>query len=145
MDFTLYNILIDQLPDKPDLSVVKQRQLLPERWPVVLSGIEKYRKQFKHFVISDGQHDVLCFVDLPELVDAVTSLELGSIIHIVGSEPVFHDELNHYVLKVHQICTLKEYHDFVETQYREEQERQAWLAAQQPYYPMDDAMYQAYP
>lgn len=109
MDFSLYRLLIQQLSPPPDLTVVKNGQVLPEEWPVVLSKITSYRKQVQSFSVTDGKTSVLCLSDVPNLYDRIAETELGTIIHLLGARTVFNQQHNGYVLQVEDFATLKQY------------------------------------
>ncbi|MBY0450034.1 MAG: hypothetical protein K2X01_05350 [Cyanobacteria bacterium] len=130
----LYTILIQQLSEQPDLSIVQDRQLIPEHWPVILTEILSFRKQIQGFVVSDGKHQVVCVSSLPEVYERVSSLELGTIIHLIDPE-LRQDEPNRrYNIDVKDICTLKEFDERLKNQQleakRAEEERLAWLREQ---------------
>ena len=130
----LYTVLIQQLSEQPNLSIVQDRQLIPEHWPVILTEILSFRKQIQGFVVSDGQHQVVCVSSLPEVYERVSSLELGTIIHLIDSE-LRQDEPNRrYNMDVKDICTLKEFDERLKYQQleakRAEEERLAWLREQ---------------
>ncbi|MBY0404611.1 MAG: hypothetical protein K2X66_11980 [Cyanobacteria bacterium] len=130
MDTTLYQILKDQLPEPPDLSIIQQKHPMPEAWPVILKSVDLFRKKIQAFTVSDGTHSVFCQSVLPEVYDKIASLELGTIIHLVGSETVFDNESKRYVLDIHSVLTLKEYDDHLKEQARQESERLARLREQ---------------
>jgi hypothetical protein len=109
MDLTLYRILAQQLLPAPDLNVVKQGQLLPEEWPVVLDKIVTYRKKFQHFTVTDGKTTLICNSDSPDLCDRIARTELGTIIHLLGSRTVFSTQNNGYLVMVEDFATLKQY------------------------------------
>ncbi|MCE3234445.1 MAG: hypothetical protein K0Q50_625 [Vampirovibrio sp.] len=111
MDLSLYRILTQQLSPAPDLSLVKQGQLLPEEWPVVLDKIQSYRKKVLSFTITDGKTSVLCMSDVPDLYDRIASTEVGTIIHLLGARTVFSQSHRTYILQIEDFVTLKQYDD----------------------------------
>ena len=111
MDLSLYRILIQNLSPPPDLSRVKQGQLLPEEWPVVLERIVSYRKKVQSFTITDGHTSVTCMSDVPDLYDRIASTELGTIIHLLGARTVFSQASRSYSLQIEDYVTLKQYDD----------------------------------
>lgn len=113
MDFSLYRILTQQLAVPPDLSRVKQGQLLPEEWPVVLEKITSYRKKVQSFTITDGSTSVVCMSDVPDLYDRITSTELGTIIHLLGARTVFNQATRTYVVYIEDYVTLKQYDEYL--------------------------------
>lgn len=130
----LYQILIQQLSEQPNLAIVQDRQLIPEHWPVILTEILSFRKQIQGFVVSDGSNQVVCVSSLPEVYERVSSLELGTIIHLIDPE-LRQDEPNRrYNIDVKDICTLKEFDERLKNQQleakRAEEERLAWLKEQ---------------
>jgi uncharacterized protein YlzI (FlbEa/FlbD family) len=82
MDLSLYRLLIQQVSPPPDLSLVKQGQLLPEEWPVVLEKIITFRKKVQSFTVTDGKISVVCTSDVPDLYDRVAATEIGTIINL---------------------------------------------------------------
>lgn len=109
MDLSLYRILTQQLSPAPELARVKQGQLLPEEWPVVLEKIISYRKKVQSFTITDGQVSITCMSDVPDLYDRIASTELGTIIHLLGARTVFNQASRSYVVYVEDYVTLKQY------------------------------------
>lgn len=109
MDLSLYRILTQQLSPAPDLSRVKQGQLLPEEWPVVLEKITSYRKKVQSFTITDGSTSVICMSDVPDLYDRIAATELGTIIHLLGARTIFSQASRTYVLQIEDYVTLKQY------------------------------------
>jgi hypothetical protein len=109
MDFSLYRILIQQLSPPPDLSLVKQGQLLPEEWPVVLDKIISYRKKVQSFIVTDSKTSVICTTDVPDLFDRIAATELGTIIHLLGARTVFSQAHRAYILNIEDFVTLKQY------------------------------------
>lgn len=109
MDFTLYRLLVQQLSSRPELSLVKQGQPLPEEWPVVLDKIVTYRKQILHFTVTDGKTSLICQSDMPDLYDRIATIELGTIIHLLGARPVFSQQHHGYVANIEDFVTLKQY------------------------------------
>ena len=115
MDFTLYGILTQQLASPPDLSQVKQGELLSEEWPVVLEKINSYRKQVQSFRVSDGKTSVMCISDVPNLYERIATTELGTIIHLLGARTIFDQETRTYKLQVEDFATLKQYDEHLKT------------------------------
>ena len=113
MDLLLYRILTQQLSPPPDLTRVKQGQLLPEEWPVVLEKITSYRKKVQSFTITDGTTSVVCMSDVPDLYDRITATELGTIIHLLGSRTVFNQSTRTYVVYIEDFVTLKQYDEYL--------------------------------
>jgi hypothetical protein len=109
MDFSLYRLLSQHLAPSPDLSLVKQGQLLPEEWPVVLEKIVTFRKKVQFFTITDGKISVICHSNVPDLYDRVTGTELGTIIHLLGTRTVFDQQHRCYVVHLEDFVTLKQY------------------------------------
>lgn len=130
MDLTLYNLLTQQLPDKPNVAIVQDRQPLPEAWPLVLKTIDTFRKQVLGFVVTDGQTQLYCTSSLPEVYDRVNAIELGTIIHLIGSETYFSDQQKGYCVDVQTVYTLKEYDSYMKEHQLLEQERLAKLREQ---------------
>lgn len=128
MDLSLYNILTQQLSPPPDLSQVKQGQLLPEEWPVVLEKISTFRKQVRFFTITDGRHSVICHSNVPDLYDRITATELGTIIHLLGSRTVFDPQHRCYILYIEDFATLKQYDEHLRRIREAEARRLADLA-----------------
>lgn len=109
MDFSLYRLLVQQLSPPPDLSLVKQGQLLPETWPVVLDKIITYRKKIQHILLSDGKNSLICVSDVPDFYDRIAANELGTIIHLLGSRTVFNPSHRSYIVHVEDFMTLRQY------------------------------------
>jgi hypothetical protein len=110
MDFTFYRLLVQHLSPPPDLAPVKQQgQLLPEEWPVVLDKIVTYRKKIQHFTVSDGKTSIVCTSDVPDLYDRIATVEVGTIIHLLGARSVFSPQQRGYVANVEDFVTLKQY------------------------------------
>lgn len=130
MDITFYQILKQQLTEPPDLSIIQSKHPLPENWPVLLHSIQTFRKQMNSFTISDGNKTVLCVSTLPEVYEKVTSMELGTIIHLMGADTVYDNDRRAYILDVHSVFTLKEYDDHLKFQQKKEMERLALLREQ---------------
>ena len=97
MDLTLYQLLTAQLPEPPDLNVIQTPAPCPEDWPLILKSVVSYRKQVQGFVVSDGKLDLFCRSSLPELYEKVRQLELGTLIHLVGSKAMFKDSEKHFI------------------------------------------------
>jgi hypothetical protein len=123
----LYEILIQQLPERPDLSVVQKRQPIPEDWPVLLTRVQLFRKQVQQFVVTDNNVTVICRSRLPEVYDKIVSMELGTIIHLIGTEITFDSERKCYIADVQNIYTLKEYDEHLKVIRQAEEERLAKL------------------
>jgi hypothetical protein len=115
MDFSLYRLLIQQVSPPPDLSLVKQGQLLPEEWPVVLEKIITFRKKVQSFTVTDGKISVICMSDVPDLYDRIAATELGTIIHLLGARTVFNQAHRAYLLQVEDFATLKQYDEHLRT------------------------------
>jgi hypothetical protein len=130
LNLTLYQILIDQLPDKPNLSVVQERHPLPENWPVMLKSIDSFRKQVQGFVVTDGENELYCTSNLPEAYNKVNAMELGTIFHLMGPQPYFSDPRKQYCVDIHDVYTLKEFDDYMKHQQQLEMERLARLREQ---------------
>lgn len=109
MDLTLYRILSQQLTPMPDLGQVTDGKLLPEEWPVVLDKIVTYRKKFQYFTVTDGRRTLICNSDVPDFCDRITRVELGTIIHLLGSKTVYSTQHKCYVAIVEDFVTLKQY------------------------------------
>jgi hypothetical protein len=109
MDFSLYRILLQQVSPPPDLSLIKQGQLLPEEWPVVLEKILTFRKKVQSFTITDSKTSVICTSDVPDLYDRIAATELGTIIHLLGARTVFSQAHRTYILQIEDFVTLKQY------------------------------------
>ena len=122
----LYQLLIQNMDNQPDLSCVQAPGPCPESWPLLLESLNTFRSSLLSFVVSDGKQRLECHSDLPETNVRVSSLELGSVIHLVGSHPVFDDASKTYRLRVDQVLTLKEYDD----QLRLQREQEALQAAE---------------
>jgi hypothetical protein len=130
MDLSLYNFLTEHLAEPPNLSIVQEKLPIPEDWPVILSDIEIFRKQIQGFSVSDGSHQVFCISKLPELYNKVATLEVGTIIHLIGTQTLYDDVRKSYIVDVHDIFTLKEYDELLKERQRAEEERLAWLREQ---------------
>ncbi len=130
MDLTLYNIVISQLAEAPDLSIVQNKQPIPEAWPLVVKEVSNFRKQLQHFTVFDGKATAFCFTNVPEIEARVAALEIGSIIHLIGAETRFNDEKKCYVVDFEEICTLKEYDNRMKQQVEDEKNRLIWLKEQ---------------
>ncbi len=128
MDFALYHILTQQLSPSPDLSLVKQGQLLPEEWPVVLEKISTFRKKVQFFTITDGKTPLICYSSVPDLYDRITATELGTIIHLLGARTVFDQQHRCYVLHIEDFVTLKQYDEHLRKIREAEARRLADLA-----------------
>lgn len=128
MDFSLYHILTQQLSPPPDLSLVKQGQLLPEEWPVVLEKISTFRKKVQFFTITDGKTPLICYSSVPDLYDRITATELGTIIHLLGARTVFDQQHRCYVLHIEDFVTLKQYDEHLRRIREAEARRLADLA-----------------
>lgn len=125
MDLTLYKLITEQLPDPPDLSIIDNKQPIPEGWPVVLESFQTFRKKIQGFTVSDGKRSVFCISCLPEVYDRVAALELGTIIHLLGTETAYDDERKSYIWDVQSVYTLKEYDTHLKALQKEEMERLA--------------------
>lgn len=122
MDLSLYKLLIQQLSPAPDLAHIKQGQLLPEEWPVVLDKINSYRKKIQSFTVTDGKVSIICTSDVPDLYDRIAATESGTIIHLLGSRTIFSPMHRHYILQIEDFVTLKQYDEYLR-QIREEEAR----------------------
>jgi hypothetical protein len=128
MDLSLYRLLISQLSPQPDLSIVKQGQLLPEEWPVVLERINSYRKQVQSFTVTDGKTSVTITSEVPDLYDRIAGTEIGTIIHLLGAKTVFHQSHRGYILHIEDFVTLKQYDEHMRQVREAEARRLADLA-----------------
>ncbi len=131
MNQQLYNILVSQLSDKPNLADIQERHPLAETWPVILKEIKTFRNQMQHFVIDDGQSQCICTTTLPDVETKVKQMELGSIIHIVGADIRFSEANKQYIADVQEVCTLKQYDDRMKQQEEAKRQRMEWLKQQQ--------------
>jgi hypothetical protein len=109
MDLTLYRLLVQQLSPQPDLSLIKQGELLPEVWPVVLDKIITYRKKIQYVTVTDGKTSIQCHSDVPDLYDRIATYELGTIIHLLGARTVFQPAQRGYIVLMEDFMTLKQY------------------------------------
>ncbi|MDX2085543.1 MAG: hypothetical protein SFZ03_09160 [Candidatus Melainabacteria bacterium] len=125
-----YDILTQQLSERPDLSVVQQRQPIPEDWPVLLHRVQWFRKQVQQFFVSDGRVSVICRSNLPDVYNKIAVLEIGTIIHLIGCETIYDGEHKCYVADVQDVFTLKEYDDRLKAIHQAEAERLARLREQ---------------
>jgi hypothetical protein len=130
MDFTLYNLLLSQLSERPDLRIVQNRQPVPEAWPLVLHSFQTFRKQIQAFTVSDGRHTATIVSRLTDVYDRVATMEVGTIIHLIGSEALFDNDRNCYVLDVQDVLTLKSYDERLKEIRQAEEERLARLEAE---------------
>jgi hypothetical protein len=130
MDLTLYHLITHQLTDPPDLSIIDQKHPVPENWPVVLEGLQTFRKKILGFTVTDGKRSVYCISNLPEVYDRVASLEAGIVIHLIGAETIYDDARKSYILDIQSVLTLKEYDDHLKLLQKEEMERLARLREQ---------------
>jgi hypothetical protein len=128
MDFSLYRLLISQLAAPPDLSLVKQGQLLPEEWPVVLEKINSYRKQIQSVAVTDGRTSLTVTSDVPDLYDRLARTELGTIIHLLGARTVYSQPHRGYILRIEDFATLKQYDEHLRRVREAEARRLADLA-----------------
>lgn len=135
MDFTattaLYQTITQHLSESPDVSIIQQRQPLPEEWPLILTAIHTQRGWLTSVEMSDGEHTVHCTTTIPDLAKRLMTMELGTIVHILGGEARFSEAHKAYVVDIQQICTLKEYDTLLKNRSEEEQRRaeqhKAWL------------------
>ncbi|MDH4378318.1 MAG: hypothetical protein QE263_00215 [Vampirovibrionales bacterium] len=130
-DLTLYQLLLTQLPEPPDLTCVQQRQPLPEHWPVVLKAFDMRRGAMESFTITDGKTEVICLSRVPDVVARLATMEIGTVLHILGGE-IRHSEMyKTYVVDVQDICSLKDYDALLKQRERETRRKtekhQAWL------------------
>lgn len=130
-DLTLYQLLLTQLPEPPDLTCVQQRLPLPEHWPVVLKAFDMRRGAMESFTITDGKADAICLSKVPDVVSRLATMEIGTVLHILGGEIRHSDVYKTYVVDVQDICTLKEYDALLKQRERETRRKtekhQAWL------------------
>lgn len=130
MDLTLYHLITHQLTDPPDLSIIDQKHPVPENWPLVLEGLQTFRKKILGFTVTDGKRSVYCISNLPEVYERVASLEAGIVIHLIGAETIYDDTRKSYILDIQSVVTLKEYDDHLKLLEKEEMERLARLREQ---------------
>lgn len=128
MDLSLYRLLISQLSLPPDLALVRQGQLLPEEWPVVLERINSYRKQIQSFTVTDGKTTVTVTSDVPDLYERIARTEIGTIIHLLGARTVFNQQTRGYVVAIEDFATLKQYDEHMRRIREAEARRLADLA-----------------
>lgn len=128
MDLSLYRLLIQQISPPPDLAIVKQGELLPETWPVVLERISSYRKQVQHFNVTDGKTSVIVTSDVPDLYDRIAATEIGTIIHLLGAKTAFNQQHRGYIVQIEDFATLKQYDEHLREVQEAEARRQAELA-----------------
>jgi hypothetical protein len=129
MELTLYRIIAQQLSPEPDLETVKQQgQLLPEEWPVILEKITSYRKQIQSFVVTDGKTSLTCISDVPDLYDRIAATEIGTIIHLLGPKTVYNQSQRHYMVRIEDFMTLKQYDEHLARIRKAEAKRLADLA-----------------
>lgn len=128
MDLSLYRLLISQLSTPPDLALVRQGQLLPEEWPVVLERINSYRKQIQSFTVTDGKASITITSDVPDLYDRVARTEIGTIIHLLGARTVFNPQQRGYNVSIEDFATLKQYDEHMRRIREAEAKRLADLA-----------------
>lgn len=134
MDLTLYQLLTQPMNPKPDLSLVQERQVIPEDWPVVLERIQVYRKQLQHFTVTDGQSPIICVSRVPDLYDRIAATELGTIIHLMGAQPVLDKDRRRYILQVEDFLTLKQYDEKLAKFREAEQKRQEKIRQDEAFY-----------
>ncbi len=128
MDFSLYRLLVQQVSPPPDLSLVKQGQLLSEAWPVVLERITSYRKQVQHFTVTDGATSIICTSDAPDLYMRINTTELGTIIHLLGAKTVYSQAHRGYIVQIEDFASLKQYDEHLRKIHEAEARRLADLA-----------------
>lgn len=128
MDLSLYHILVQQLSPAPDLACIDQGALLPEEWPVVLEKIVTYRKQVRHFTVTDGKRSVICTSDVPDLYSRIAATELGTIIHLLGAKTTYNQTAHQYCVQVEDFATLKQYDEHLRRIREAEARRLADLA-----------------
>lgn len=120
----LYQLVVQQLSDMPDLRVIAQPAPCPEAWPLLLTRVETFRGQVQRFYVGDGQREVCCQASFTEVYNKVVALEPGAIIHLVGAQPWFMEEQKGYGLRVEDLLTLREYDALIQKQQRAKQKRQ---------------------
>jgi hypothetical protein len=127
---SLYQFLLEQLPEKPNLTLVQTPSPCPEPWPLLLKELRMARRQVIGFVVSDGTTQVVCKASVPEVYDKVLALDVGSIIHLRGALPVFMESEKAYGLEIESILTLKEFDDELQRLKAKEDRRKAKMQAQ---------------
>lgn len=126
-NLTLYQIILAQLGETPDLTRIQQCEPCPEGWPLLLVEIQVFRRQVQGFIVSDGKTKVFCRSSMSELYDKLAALGAGAIIHLSGSKAVFFEAQKAYGLEVDAVLTLKEYDDELKRQQAAETQRRERL------------------
>jgi hypothetical protein len=130
----LYEMLVQQLPTRPNLSILQDKQPWPEEWPVIFMGMETYRKQIQGFRISDGMRTLVCKSTLPEVYQQIAVMEEGTIFHVLQADTVFDEALRGYTLNVPTVMTLRQFDHHLSQLRAAEAQRQARLAQEESYY-----------
>jgi len=127
----LYQLLVAQLPEAPDLTIIQTPSPCPEPWPLLLKEVITSRRQVTGFIVSDGKTQVLCKASVPEVYDKVVALKTaGVIIHLRGALPVFMESEKAYGLEIEDILTLKEFDEALQRKQAKEERRKARLQDQ---------------
>lgn len=127
----LYQLLVAQLPEAPDLTIIQTPSPCPEPWPLLLKEVITSRRQVTGFIVSDGKTQVLCKASVPEVYDKVVALKTaGVIIHLRGALPVFMESEKAYGLEIEDILTLKEFDEALQRKQAREERRKARLQDQ---------------
>jgi hypothetical protein len=127
----LYQLLVAQLPEVPDLTIIQTPSPCPEPWPLLLKEVITSRRQVTGFTVSDGKTQVLCKASVPEVYDKVVALKTaGVIIHLRGALPVFMESEKAYGLEIEDILTLKEFDEALQRKQAKEERRKARLQDQ---------------
>ena len=127
----LYQLLVAQLPEAPDLTIIQTPSPCPEPWPLLLKDVITSRRQVTGFIVSDGKTQVLCKASVPEVYDKVVALKTaGVIIHLRGALPVFMESEKAYGLEIEDILTLKEFDEALQRKQAKEERRKARLQDQ---------------
>lgn len=138
VDTTLYQLVLAQLApqfeaqpeSRPDLALVQTPVPCSESWPLVIVGFSRARGKMVGFEVSDGQTSVQCFSNVPDLYNKLAMLELGAIVHLVGSRPVFDEATKTYRLEVEEVLSLKEFDAQLQRRQAQEARRLARLKEQ---------------
>jgi hypothetical protein len=119
----LYTVLTEQLPSKPDLSIIQSAQPCPELWPLVVTELVYQRRQLLGFWVSDGSRHVFCQSSIPEVLSRLVELGEGAIIHLKNAQAVYLLEQKQYGLEMDAILTLKEFDAEMQQQERRQRKR----------------------